>query len=137
MINVRKFKKLNEAMDATMGASNMVQGNGYGYVYRILPFNRSLEQKGTPQDDSSYIHVGREVKGKNMDSGKEFRGTLMRILKNHKGEIFSAWIMSDGKIHTNIDPASIKPINNSKNKSETQKNDVFIQKFTPSHNVQI
>ena len=88
VLKVKKSKAVNEAMDATMGVSNMVQGNGYGYVYRILPFNKNLEQKVNQVTDDYYIYPGCMVTGKGyFDESKKYTGLVMSVRKNANGEV--------------------------------------------------
>ena len=137
---VKIKRKVNEAMDATMSASNLVQGNGYGYVYRILRFNRSLEQQVNPITDDYYIYPGCMVTGRGFfDKDKKFTGLVMSIRKDSDGKVQVVYIKT---VKTNrlvaLSPDDLELILYSKPvEKEADRNMQSSKLFTPSHNLRI
>ena len=75
-------------VDPTMGASYNVQGRGPGYVYSILPFNDSLQQKANDPGNEYYIYPGCLVRGAGYNNPKLFyTGIVNRIVKDGNGEV--------------------------------------------------
>ena len=87
-INENSFGAFGGGLDQTMGASYNVQGRGPGYVYSILPFNDSLQQKANDPGNEYYIYPGCLVRGAGYNNPKLFyTGIVNRIVKDGNGEV--------------------------------------------------
>ena len=87
-INENSFGAFGGGLDPTMGASYNVQGRGPGYVYSILPFNDSLQQKANDPGNEYYIYPGCLVRGAGYTNSKLFyTGIVNRIVKDGNGEV--------------------------------------------------
>lgn len=87
-INENSFGAFGGGLDPTMGASYNVQGRGPGYVYSILPFNNSLQQKVNDPGNEYYIYPGCLVRGAGYNNPKLFyTGIVNRIVKDCNGEV--------------------------------------------------
>ena len=90
-INENSFGAFGGGVDPTMGASGAsynVQGRGPGYVYSILPFNNSLQQKANDPGNEYYIYPGCLVRGAGYNNPKLFyTGIVNRIVKDGNGEV--------------------------------------------------
>lgn len=98
-------KKLNESsfgafgggVDPTIGgASYNVQGKGPGYVYSILPFNNSLQQKTNVHKEEYYIYPGCMVRGVGYNNPElHYTGIVNRIVKDSSGQIRFLYIKTN------------------------------------------
>ena len=88
-LNENSFGAFGGGADPTMGASYNVQGRGPGYVYSILPFNNSLQQKvNDPGNDDYYIYPGCLVRGVGYNNPSlHYTGIVNRIVKDSNGEV--------------------------------------------------
>ena len=87
-INENSSGAFGGGLDPTMGASYNVQGRGPGYVYSILPFNDSLQQKANDPGNEYYIYPGCLVRGAGYNNPKLFyTGIVNRIVKDGNGEV--------------------------------------------------
>ena len=87
-INENSFGAFGGIADPTMGVSYNVQGRGPGYVYSILPFNNSLQQKTNDPGNEYYIYPGCLVRGVGYNNPKLFyTGIVNRIVKDSNGEV--------------------------------------------------
>lgn len=87
-INENSFGAFGGIADPTTGASYNVQGRGPGYVYSILPFNNSLQQKVNDPGNEYYIYPGCLVRGAGYNNPKLFyTGIVNRIVKDSNGEV--------------------------------------------------
>ena len=87
-INENSFGAFGGIADPTMGVSYNVQGRGPGYVYSILPFNNSLQQKTNDPGNEYYIYPGCLVRGAGYNNPKLFyTGIVNRIVKDGNGEV--------------------------------------------------
>ena len=87
-INENSFGAFGGIADPTMGVSYNVQGRGPGYVYSILPFNNSLQQKTNDPGNDYYIYPGCLVRGAGYNNPKLFyTGIVNRIVKDGNGEV--------------------------------------------------
>ena len=87
-INENSFGAFGGIADPTMGVSYNVQGRGPGYVYSILPFNNSLQQKTNDPGNEYYIYPGCLVRGAGYNNPKWFyTGIVNRIVKDSNGEV--------------------------------------------------
>lgn len=69
-------------------ASYTVQGKTPGYVYSILPFNDSLQQKTNEVTNDYYIYPGCTVRGVGVNNpDKHYTGIVNRIVKDSNGAI--------------------------------------------------
>ena len=89
MRTYRTRNVITEGLDPTLGAASYnVQGKGPGYVYRVLPLTRDLEQKANKVDDRYYIYPGCMVTGTGYNNpSKHYTGMVTRIVKNSDGEV--------------------------------------------------
>lgn len=139
-------KKVNEAADPTLASSGMVQGNGYGYVYRILPLNKSLEQKPNDVDDEMIMHVGSMVRGYEIGTGfhngdtdgsEKIEGKIIEIMRDPHGEghVIAVKIQPViGGTWVYIEPEGIEPVIYDK-PTDTVKQPVKM--FEPSYNMKL
>lgn len=83
-------------LDNTLSpASYNVQGSYPGYVYSILPFNDTLQQKTNKPSNEYYIHPGCTVRGVGFNNpDKTYTGIVNRIVKNEKGEVILLYIQA-------------------------------------------
>ena len=87
-INENSFGAFGGGLDPTMGASYNVQGRGPGYVYSILPFNNSLQQKVNDSGNEYYIYPGCLVRGAGYNNPSlHYTGIVNRIVKDCNGEV--------------------------------------------------
>ena len=87
-INENSFGAFGGISDPTTGVSYNVQGRGPGYVYSILPFNNSLQQKTNDPGNEYYIYPGCLVRGAGYNNPKLFyTGIVNRIVKDGNGEV--------------------------------------------------
>ena len=88
-LNENSFGAFGGGADPTMGVSYNVQGRGPGYVYSILPFNNSLQQKvNDPGNDDYYIYPGCLVRGVGYNNPSlHYTGIVNRIVKDSNGEV--------------------------------------------------
>lgn len=134
-------KKVNENADPTMAASGMVQGNGYGYVYRILPFNKSLEQKPNDNDDERYIHVGCTVAGYELGDVEhtlpKITGRVIAIIRSQEGtgEIEKIKVQPErGGRWKYLEPDGLEIVVNDKPVDTTREP---VKMFPASHNIRL
>ena len=79
-------------------------GNGYPYIeYKILPLNKSLEQKvdksasvHNRNKNNRMIHVGDFVRGKSKISKSPHQGIIMRIVRDDANDIVTVYVLSRG-----------------------------------------
>ena len=82
------FGAFGGGADPTMGTSYSVQGKGPGYVYSILPFNNSLQQKVNQATEEYYIYPGCLVRGVGYNNPNlHYTGVVNRIVKDSNGEV--------------------------------------------------
>ena len=87
-INENSFGAFGGGVDPTMGVSYNVQGRGPGYVYSILPFNNSLQQKANDPGNDYYIYPGCLVRGVGYNNPSlHYTGIVNRIVKDSNGEV--------------------------------------------------
>ena len=125
----KHLKPINEA--AIGGAGYAVYGgtrggygnpnNGFGqskstgsgpnimYTYSIMPLNHTLEPKPTHGENTSSIHVGSLINGKEFrnESDNEYLGKIISIKKDNDGNILYFNIITDEGTIVKIDPTSV------------------------------
>lgn len=75
-------------------ASYTVQGNGTGYVYKMMTFDDTLQQKPNKPSNDYYIYPGCMVRGTGYNNpDKHYTGTVYRIMKNGMGEVIGIYIL--------------------------------------------
>ena len=107
-MKVVKRRSINEALvpgglfglpggfDNTLSpASYTVQGKQPGYVYHMMAFNDTLQQKPNKVEYEYYIHPGSTVRGRGFNHGDTtYTGIVNRIVKNSNGEVVCLYIQS-------------------------------------------
>lgn len=141
-------EKLNESMYGMLGggfdntmssASYTVQGKGPGYVYRILPFNSSLQQKPNRVTNDYYIYPGCTVRGVGVNNpDKHYTGIVNRIVKDSTGAIRFIYIktLKTNRFVTVAADDNLELILNAPVKDNTHQNN-NITAFAPTHNVRL
>lgn len=97
------------AMDPYLANNGGTSRDNYGYHYKTLFFNHSLENKnkGTNLDGTSFLMRGSKVSGLNR-KGERIVGHIWKIDKDSNGFIQKVYILSNGK-PTLVDIDSIHP----------------------------
>lgn len=148
MKKITTHNKLNESVfglagggvDNTVGgASYMVQGKGPGYVYSILPFNDTLQQKTNKPCDDYYIYPGCKVRGVGVNNpDKHYTGIVNRIVKDSDGAIRFIYIktLKTNRFVTIAADDNLELLLNTPKVDSTGTK--FPERpFSPSHNIRI
>lgn len=110
-------KVVNEAYGFADAGYYGNMGNGYPYIeYKILPLNKSLEQKvnkngikANKNKNNRMIHVGDFVSGCSKMTKKKYDGIIMRIVRDDANDVVTVYVLSRGHGRfIPLDPSTIK-----------------------------
>lgn len=95
-LNESTFAMYNGAGDPTLtGTQHNVQGSFPGYVYSVLGFNDTLQQKKNKPSTEYYIHPGCTVSGVGFNNpNKRYTGLVNRIFKDESGNIICLYVQA-------------------------------------------
>jgi len=97
------------------GGSSNLGGPNTMYTYSIVPLNHSLEPRPNIMKNLSRVHIGEEIRGKqiNKKGDRIFTGTILFIKKTPQSDAVSYYVILDNltKKLIKIDPHTVTVIN--------------------------
>lgn len=140
-INESTFGMYGGGLDNTASAATYtVQGKSPGYVYSILPFNDTLQQKVNQATDDYYIYPGCTVRGVGVNNpDKHYTGIVNRIVKDENGEIKFIYIktLKTNRFVTILANDELELILHQPAQNNSKYNNKYGSNFSPNYNMKL
>jgi hypothetical protein len=101
-------KYYQRGMGGGFGGSSDSGGPNTMYTYSIVPLNKKLEPKPSENEFSETINVGDIIKGKEINKGKEYIGSVLKLVKSPYNNTLMYYLILDkkNKVKVKIDPST-------------------------------